>query len=105
MATSLDRFEDIRSRFLAEERAYRKPVRASDLPHRYEDIGPEWLTAVLCARHPDAHVVACRLGPPDDGTSSRRRIEAEYDGAGVRGCRRASSARGRCGSPTATCSG
>ena len=81
---SHDGFARIRSAFEAEARANRKPRTATDLPHRYEDIDPEWLTRVLCAKHPAAHVVACRLGPPDDGTSSRRRIELEYDEAGRR---------------------
>jgi hypothetical protein len=83
-ATAQDRFAQIRSRFEEEARARKKPRAASDLPHVYEDVNPEWLTAILCARHPDAHVTACRIGPPDDGTSSRRRIEIEYDDAGRR---------------------
>ena len=81
---SASSFESIRHSFEAEERANRKPRTATDLPHTYEDINPEWLTAVLCSKHPGAHVVACRLGPTDNGTSSRRRIELDYDEAGRR---------------------
>lgn len=78
-----DRFARIRERFEEEARAARVPRLATDLPHTYEAITAEWLTAVLCAAHPGAHVTAFRLGPRDEGTSSRRRIEAiEYDAAG-----------------------
>ena len=79
----MDRFAQIRARYEEEERANRIPRLASDLPHRYESITPEWLTAVLCTRHPGANVTSFRLGPRDEGTSSRRRIHTlEYDAAG-----------------------
>ena len=78
-----DRFAEIRERFAAEERANRVPRTAADLPRTYESITPEWLGAVLCAGHPGAHVLSFELGPPDEGTSSRRRItRIEYDATG-----------------------
>jgi aminoglycoside phosphotransferase (APT) family kinase protein len=82
--TSTDRFEKIRLRFEAEARERKRPRVATDLPHVYEDINPEWLTAILASRHPGAQVTSCRLGPADNGTSSRRRIELEWNEAGRR---------------------
>ncbi|HKY93423.1 MAG TPA: phosphotransferase, partial [Nevskiaceae bacterium] len=40
------------------------------------------LAAVLCRRHPAAHVTGHRLDQVDSGTSNRRRIFVEYDAAG-----------------------
>jgi hypothetical protein len=37
-------------------------------------ITAEWLTAVLGQKRPDSKVTAFQLGPPDEGTSSRRSI-------------------------------
>jgi hypothetical protein len=56
---------------------------ADDIPISYESITPEWLTAVLCGKHPGAEVRAFHLGPPDSGTSGRRRIYLEYNEAGI----------------------
>ena len=96
MSASSDRFEQIRSRFEAEARANRKPRTATDLPHTYEDINPEWLTRVLCAKHPAAHVVGAGSARPTrapraaaaSSSSTTRLAEAPA-------CRAACSARGR----------
>ena len=57
-----------------------------DIPHSYESITSEWLTAVICADVSDAVIVNHKLDTPDDGTSNRRRIYLEYNEAGtVRG--------------------
>jgi thiamine kinase-like enzyme len=77
------KFSDIRRAYEEEVRANKTPRTADDLLLSYESITPEWLTAILCARTPGAHVISFALGPADEGTSSRRRIEAiEYDAAG-----------------------
>lgn len=53
-----------------------------DIPRSYEEIGDEWLTAVLCGAVPGAAVTGHHLGPPDDGTNNRRRIFVDYNAAG-----------------------
>jgi hypothetical protein len=55
---------------------------ADDLPVSFESITDRWLTAVLCRNVPGAEVTGHRLGPADSGSSNRRRIEVEYNGAG-----------------------
>jgi hypothetical protein len=77
-------FTEIRSRFEAELRAGGELRTADDLPLSYEEITPQWLTRVLAGNHPDAQVVSRRLGEPDEGTSSRRRIFLEWNEAGER---------------------
>jgi hypothetical protein len=75
-------FAEIRSRFEAEQQAGGQLRMANDLPLSYEAITPEWLTRVLTGNHPDAQVVSHRLGEPDEGTSSRRRISLDWNEAG-----------------------
>lgn len=75
-------FAEIRSRFEAERQAGGQLRTANDLPLSYEAITPEWLTRVLAGNHPDAQVVSHRLGEPDEGTSSRRRIFLDWNEAG-----------------------
>jgi hypothetical protein len=65
-----------------EQQDKRPPRSADDVPLTYEDITPEWLTAVICRDHPGAKVVAHRLDTPDDGNSNRRRIFVEYNELG-----------------------
>src|SRR5271165_3035756 len=77
-------FAEIRSRFEAERRAGRQLRTANDLPLSYEAITPQWLTRVLAGNHRDAQVVSRRLGEPDEGTSSRRRIFLQWNEAGER---------------------
>ncbi|HKY89603.1 MAG TPA: hypothetical protein VJM11_01135, partial [Nevskiaceae bacterium] len=74
--------DDIRAAF-ERERDQARPVReASEIPFTYEHITPEWLTAVLCHRVPQAKVTGHRLDVADDGNSNRRRIFVEYNAAG-----------------------
>ncbi len=61
-----------------------KVFKASELPLSYEAITPDWLTSVLCARHPGAAVTGHRLDVPDNGSSNRRKIYLEYNDAGRR---------------------
>lgn len=77
-------FAEIRSRFEAEQRAGGQLRTENDLPLSYEAITPEWLTRVLGRNHPGAEVVSHRLGGPDEGTSSRRRIFLDWNEAGKR---------------------
>jgi Phosphotransferase enzyme family len=86
MSAMFDRDEEVAriTRLYEEDQASaRKAVAAEDIPISYEAITPTWLTNVLCGGHPGAEVVAFRLGPPDDGTSGRRRIYLEYNEAGT----------------------
>ena len=76
-------FQEIKQRFEAEQRSPIIPRRASDMPPTYESITPAWLTAVLGTGTPDAQVLAHTLGPRDDGTSNRRRIEMVWNAAGT----------------------
>jgi hypothetical protein len=81
----VSRVYDILSARLEEERRTRPvPLTAADIPLGFESITPAWLTQVLCAAHPGATITACTLGPPDEGTSSRRRLHLAYDEAGRR---------------------
>jgi hypothetical protein len=59
------------------------PVIATDLPTSFESITPAWLTAVLCRDVPQAEVVDHQLGPVDNGSSNRRKIEVRYNEAGA----------------------
>jgi thiamine kinase-like enzyme len=71
------------NRAFAEEQANPiVPRTRADIPRSYEAIGPEWLTDVLCRDVPGAAVTGCSLGPPDEGTNSRRRIFISYNEAG-----------------------
>jgi hypothetical protein len=62
--------------------ADRLAVEASDIPLGYENMTPEWLTAVLCSSTPGAEVVGFNLDARDDGSSNRRRITVEYNEQG-----------------------
>jgi hypothetical protein len=77
-------FAEIRSLFEAEQQAGGQLRMANDLPLSYEAITPEWLTRVLSGNHPDARVRSHRLGEPDEGTSSRRRVSLHWNEAGER---------------------
>lgn len=75
-------FDEIRQRYEAEQASPIVPRTAADMPPTYESITNEWLSAVLGAAVPGAEVVAYTLGPRDDGTSNRRRIEVEWNASG-----------------------
>jgi Phosphotransferase enzyme family len=75
-------FAEIKARFEEEREAQRQPTTVGDLPFTYEAITPQWLTAVLGRSIPGAAVASHTLGPRDDGTSNRRRIEIAWNDAG-----------------------
>ncbi|KAH7142771.1 kinase-like domain-containing protein [Dactylonectria estremocensis] len=56
------------------------PKKYGDIPVSYESITSEWLTATLVTQTTDTIVKSFRLGPKDDGSSNRRRIQLEWDG-------------------------
>ena len=71
------------ARAFAEEQANPSVAKTrADIPQTYELISDEWLTNVLCRDVPGAKVVDHKLGPPDEGTNSRRRIHISYNAAG-----------------------
>ena len=78
-------FEQIKKEYALEvERAQGRPLTSRDeLPLRYEEITPAWLTAVLAGDAPGAEVVSHRLGEEDEGTSSRRHIFLQWNEAGT----------------------
>jgi Phosphotransferase enzyme family len=77
------RIEEITAAFEAEHAApHGKVTRADQLPLAYEDITPEWLTAVLAASTPGAQATALELGPEDNGSASRRKIAVTWNAAG-----------------------
>ena len=59
-----------------------KVASAIELPSRYENITPKWLSAILCTSVPGAEVVAFRLDEEDPGTSNRRRVFVDYNQEG-----------------------
>src|SRR5262245_9757164 len=75
-------FAEIKARFEEERRAQKRPATADDLPFTYEAITGQWLTAVLARGIAGAVVESHALGPRDDGTSNRRRIELRWNDAG-----------------------
>ena len=71
-------FEQIKAAF-DQETAQRKLVRKRDeIPMAFEDITTDWLDDVLGAKANGSTVTGFTLGPEDEGTSSRRRIEIQY---------------------------
>jgi len=76
-------FAEIKAAFEREQRQHAEPRTAGDLPFTYEAITPRWLTAVLAGGTPGAAVVSHELGPPDSGTSCRRRIHLRWNERGA----------------------
>ncbi|KAH7142204.1 kinase-like domain-containing protein [Dactylonectria macrodidyma] len=56
------------------------PRKHGDIPVSYEAITTEWLTATLATQATGTFVKCFYLGPKDDGSSNRRRIQLEWDG-------------------------
>lgn len=48
------------------------------VPPNWDDITPEWMTAALCGRHPDAVVERVTVEMRDDGTNRRARLALTY---------------------------
>jgi hypothetical protein len=49
-----------------------------DVPRSWQDISPEWMTAALSRRHPEAVVGAVSVGEVADGTNRRARVHLDY---------------------------
>jgi Ecdysteroid kinase-like family len=75
--------EQITRQYEREQKANRLATAAGDIPASYEAITDEWLTHLLCHRHPGARVVSHQLGEPDDGGTNRRRIFLAFNAAGA----------------------
>ena len=56
------------------------PVTSTELavPKDWDEITPDWMTAALAARHPDATVEAVTVELRDDGTNRRARLGLTY---------------------------
>ena len=52
-----------------------KPYR---IPARWEQVTPQWMTAAIASRHPDARVDTVTLVTQDDGTNRRARFQLSY---------------------------
>lgn len=76
--------EQITQEYEKDQKSEAVAVTLDDIPLSYESITAEWLTKVMCRDHPGAEVVSIDLGPPDTGSSNRRRIALQYNEAGER---------------------
>jgi hypothetical protein len=74
----------IGGRVAFERLARPKARRRDDVPCSPNAITPEWLTAVLCEKHPDAVVTAVEVKPASAGTHERHRLIVRYNDAGRR---------------------
>ncbi len=54
-----------------------------DVPRSIDAVTTDWLSSVLCANAPDAHVTAFDLGPQTSGSTVRRRIDLRYNRSGL----------------------
>jgi hypothetical protein len=61
-----------------------KARRAEDVPWSPDAITPEWLTAVLCRKHPEAAVTGMVVKPASAGTHERHQLVITYNDAGRR---------------------
>ena len=59
-----------------------KARRRDDVPCSPSAITPEWLTAVLCEKHPGAMVTQVVVKPASAGTHERHRLIVSYNEAG-----------------------
>ena len=55
---------------------------AVEVPRSPDEIGAEWLTAVLCAQAPGASVTSVRTDGGSAGTTTRRSLELSYNDVG-----------------------
>jgi aminoglycoside phosphotransferase (APT) family kinase protein len=74
--------EQIKTLYERDQRSGAKAVAPGDVPVSYDAITPEWMTHFVCAGTPGAKVIDIRLGPPDDGSTNRRRLSLAYNAAG-----------------------
>lgn len=54
-----------------------------DVPANGTDLNEDWLTAILCAGHPEARVVSFSCPGGSVGTSTRTALRVEYNDAGA----------------------
>jgi hypothetical protein len=54
----------------------------SRIPAEWEQVTPEWMTAAISSRHPDARVETVTLVMRDDGTNRRARFHLSYAAGG-----------------------
>ncbi len=59
-----------------------RPVSLREVPPGPEHLTDDWLTLALCDGVPGARVLSHKLGPKNDGTSSRRMLTVEFNEAG-----------------------
>jgi len=59
-----------------------RPVALREVPPSPEHLTDEWLTLALCDESLGAKVTGHELGPPNNGTSSRRALRVAYDAPG-----------------------
>lgn len=60
-----------------------KTLKPSRIPLQWDQVTPEWMTAAIASRHPDARVAEVRIVTSDDGTNRRARFGLSYaQGAG-----------------------
>lgn len=79
---TLRKAETIKAAYRRDQDEKPLALQAGDIPVSYDAITAEWLTAVLCKRHPAAAVTSFSLGAVDSGTWNRRRIFLRYNEAG-----------------------
>lgn len=60
-----------------------QPRARTDVPRNGIDLTEEWLTAVLCAGHPDARVASFHSPGGHSGTSTRAALRVRYNPAGT----------------------
>src|SRR4051812_8318107 len=53
-------------------------LRPYRIPVRWEDVTPEWMTAAIATRHPDAKVASVNIAPRDDASTRRCRFALTY---------------------------
>jgi Phosphotransferase enzyme family len=81
-ATTALNFGRVTAVMVKERLRPKRPLSPPAIPASVELLTPEWLTSVLCAGHPGAHVERVYLGPGSNGSSARRALYVDYDAAG-----------------------
>jgi len=59
-----------------------RPARPGEIPADYDGITPAWLSWALSVDRPGVRVTAVRAPAGSEGTTSRRRLELDYEGPG-----------------------
>jgi hypothetical protein len=77
-----DVVQSIRQTFEKEQKNPPVPRKLGDIPVSYEAITVEWLTNTLNQSSTDPPVIRYTLGPKDNGTANRRRINLEWSNPG-----------------------